>query len=156
MFRNLLDRIRATPLWVWISILLAAGVLVVSWLIYKHQSGGASTPNGTVGYVPSDGSGQPIWPVDTSGLSGNGYADLIAYLQYINSQKTPNPPGTAHPTTTTKLTLNHAESLQQVANEQHVSLAWLKSWNAQLANQPGYNKTWWTLPAGTAVNIPHA
>lgn len=161
--RGPLARLRHAPLWVWITIALTFGLLVFAYLQYKkNQSANTSGSSQSLGTVPADGAGQPLWStVDTTGMSTGNWSDLQALLAYIQSLQTPNPPPTAPPggtttgTTVTHVKLSKPESLNDIAKQYGVSLAWLKSWNAQLKNQPGYNKPWWTLPAGTQVNIPH-
>lgn len=171
--RSLIARLRAAPPWVWISIILGAGVLVVSWLIYRNQATGASASGSglTVGAVPADGTGQPAWPTNTNGFESNNLNDLMALLQYIQSNQTPNPSPTATPgpppppkpgsggTTTQIVTLSQPESLNQIASQYGLGTAnvgWLQSWNQGLSKLPGFSKPWWTLPAGTKVTIPKA
>jgi hypothetical protein len=53
------------------------------------------------------------------------------------------------------LTLGWPLSLQDIASQYlGGNLAWLKTYNHNLSNQPAYDKTWWTLPVGTVVAIP--
>ena len=97
---GLFAKLRAAPPWVWISILLGAGVLVVSWLIYRNQA--TANANGTnpagQGTVPADGTGQPLWSTaDTSGMVTGNVTDLANLLAYLESQQTPNPPNVAPP-----------------------------------------------------------
>ena len=99
-FRALMARLRSAPPWVWISILIAAAVLVVSWLIYRNQA--TANANGTnpagQGTVPADGTGQPLWSTaDTSGMITGNVTDLANLLAYLQSQATPNPPNVAPP-----------------------------------------------------------
>lgn len=99
--RNLFERMRHAPLWVWLTVLLTAGLLIVAYLQYKKSAtSGTTTSAAGQGTVPVDGSGQPLWSTaDTSGMiSGNG-SELQAILAYINSLQTPNAPTTATPGT---------------------------------------------------------
>lgn len=103
-FRALIARLKSAPPWVWISLILAAGVLVVSWLIYRNQAtanaNGTSSTSSSAGQgtVPLDGAGQPLWnTADTSGMMTGNVTDLANLLAYLQSTQTPNPPATATP-----------------------------------------------------------
>lgn len=162
-FHNLMARIRSTPAWVWISIALAAGVLVVTWLIYRQKQNAADSG----GAVPGNGTGQPNWPGgDSNSLDAQELQQLLAELQDLidklpkpappGGDKKP-PPGGKKPPKTKTITLSKPESFNQIAVEQGLGLKnvdWLKSWNLNLKNLPGWGKPWWTLPAGTKVVIP--
>lgn len=167
-FRGALARLRHAPLWVWLTVLLTFGLLVFAYLQYRKSQANSATgaSSAALGTVPGGGAGQPLWnTADTSGMLSGNMTDLQALLAYLQSQQTPNPSPTATPTspgttpqgtTVTQLKLTAPASLQSIANQYAGgNLAWLKSWNAQLGSQPGYAKPWWTLPAGTVVNIPH-
>ncbi len=101
---NLLERLRQAPPWVWISILLGAGVLVVSWLIYK-KSQQPQDLNSVLssGVVPYGGAGQPDWASAASGdafSSGFTQTDWQNLVNYLLSTQTPNPQPPATPTPT--------------------------------------------------------
>ncbi len=156
--QGLLARLRAAPPWVWISILLAAGVLIVSWLIYRQKQAGASgsLSDLSAGSVPANGSGQPVWP-SSDATAGSNFGELQALLQYIASTKTPNPTPTASPKTQTKsITLASDASLNDIAKQYGVSEGWLASWNRQLSNANWFTHPWWKIPKGTKVNIPYS
>ena len=97
---GLFAKLKAAPPWVWISIILGAGVLVVSWMIYRNQAAANATGTNPAGQgtVPADGTGQPLWSTaDTSGMQTGNWQDLQNLLAYLQSQQTPNPPGVAPP-----------------------------------------------------------
>lgn len=110
--RNFFERMRHAPLWVWLTVLLTAGLLVFAYLQYKKSATGGTTAAASQGTVPANGSGQPLWSTaDTSGMiTGNG-SELQAILAYINSLQTPNAPTTAAPgTPSTTPTTTHISS----------------------------------------------
>ncbi len=104
-FRGALARLRAAPLWVWITILLTFGLLIFAYLQYKKNGGERATTNAASnGTVPVDGSGQPLWNTADQGAFTTGNApELAALLAYIQSQQTPNPPPVATPTIPTSI-----------------------------------------------------
>ena len=102
-FRGAVARLRHAPLWVWLTVLLTFGLLVFAYLQYRKGSSSSSTTgtnSAALGTVPTDGSGQPLWnTADTSGMISGNYSDVLALLQYLQSQQTPNPSPTATPIT---------------------------------------------------------
>lgn len=101
-FRGAIARLRHAPLWVWLTVLLTAGLLLFAYLQYRKSNSGTSSGAGTtsaaLGTVPSDGAGQPLWnTADTSGMLSNNGTELAALLAYLQSQQTPNPTPTATP-----------------------------------------------------------
>lgn len=99
---GLFAKLKAAPPWVWISIILGAGVLVVSWMIYRNQATANGTNPAGQGTVPADGTGQPLWSTaDTSGMQTGNVQDLLNLLAYLQSTQTPNPPDVAPPGATT-------------------------------------------------------
>lgn len=163
--RGALERIRHAPMWVWLTVLLTAGLLIFAYLQYRKGSAGdTSNSSGSpgssaaLGTVPADGSGQPLWnTADTSGFVAGNVTDLAALLAYLKSQNTPNPPTTATPTTQYRtITLQKPTSFNDLAKQYtNGQTSWLISWNRNLSNLPGYQHPWWTLPAGTVVKIPY-
>lgn len=97
MFRNLWERMRATPAWIWITIAIAAAGLVISFLIYRNSANGPAA-SGTAG----DTSGGSVSPGDvTGGYSpyGNGssqyqpdYSTQSLLQQIINLLSKPATP----------------------------------------------------------------
>ena len=160
--RGALERVRHAPAWVWLTVLLTAGLLIFAYLQWR-KGGGTSDSSGSpggsagLGTVPADGSGQPMWnTADTSGFVAGNVTDLAALLAYLKSQQTPNPPPTASPTQYRTITLQKPTSLNDLAKQYtNGQVSWLKSWNQNLSSLNGYAKTWQTLPAGTVVKIPY-
>ncbi len=157
--RGALERVRHAPMWVWLTVLLTAGLLVFAYLQYRKNAAGDTTggSSAALGTVPADGSGQPMWnTADTSGFVAGNVTDLAALLAYLKSQQTPNPPPTASPTQYRTITLQKATSFNDLAKQYtNGQTSWLLSWNRNLSNLPGYAKPWQTLPAGTVVKIPY-
>ena len=109
--RGALARLRAAPMWVWITILLTFGLLIFAYLQWRKSSANsttaatgtsADTSSAGLGTVPASGSGQPLWnTADTSGFVAGNVTDLANLLAYLRSTQTPNAPTTATPTTPT-------------------------------------------------------
>lgn len=79
----------------WIGIGVSGAVLAIAYLAYRNQlSGGTATSTGTVAGAPNYSStGLP--PV--SATDNELQAEMASILQYLQSQQTPNSPGTAAP-----------------------------------------------------------
>lgn len=136
-FANAAEEAKRVPWWGW--VLGGGAVLLVGSHLLGQNSGTGTASADAAGTSGGDGVGDigSAGPPPAPGGTGTGGS------------------GTSG-TTVTQLRLTKATSWNQIANEQvGGNVAWLKSWNHQLANQPSYNKPWQTLPAGTVVNIPH-
>ncbi len=166
---NLLERLRQAPPWVWISILLGAGVLVVTWLIYK-RSQQPQDLNSVLssGVVPYGGAGQPDWASALSGdafTSGFTTTDWQNLVNYILSQQTPNPPPAATPdptpvTSSKYYQAGNGETLAEIASKFGLKLSDLY-YNGNNATIQAYlrqhggikNANTTVLPAGTTVYL---
>jgi hypothetical protein len=154
--RSIAERLGVDTWVVWVGL---AALVVALVLIFRRLSG-ATGGTGLFGDVTNG-----PWSTGADHTNSSGAIDSSP-PGGADTGSTPSPtappPSSGGIQTTTRVTtikLNRPTSLDSIAAQYHISksnMGFLQAWNQQLSNQPGYSKTWWTLPAGTVVNIPNA